>query len=185
MGKFDFGKAFFQLVLAAKGLEHCSVCIHSEPAWMSLSSLLAEVQSLTREVADLRARVLSLEGRQLASDLPPSALSSPITVNYVGGAYPELPPFPSGSAASQLPLSGEVPSPNPSSVASTAAGEIYTESQRIAAAEQVGKFLARAVRGDIRGDSGRSKLRIPSKVYILVRDIRGKIYDPVQIHRTW
>ena len=185
-GIFDFGQAFFQSVVAPKGLESDPSSFHPKQTWMSLAALVAEVQALTREVADLRARVLSLENQLLAAELPPSALSSPITVNYVGGSpYPELPPFPTGAAASQLPLSGEVPSPNPSSVASVATAGNYTEAQRIAAAEEVGKFLARALRGDLRGDSGRSKLRIPSRVYLLVKDVRGRVYDPVQIHRSW
>ena len=145
-GIFDFGQAFFQSVVAPEGLESDPSNFHPKQTWMSLAALVAEVQALTREVAELRARVLSLENQLLAAELPPSALSSPITVNYVGGSpYPELPPFPTGAAASQLPLSGEVPSPNPSSVASVATAGNYTEAQRIAAAEEVGRFLARAL----------------------------------------
>lgn len=150
----------------------------------SLGSVVAELQALRREVADLQARVLALESAGGPSEAVPFA--SPVTVNYsfASGAqqqYPALPPFPFGSPGERL--SGtEFSSP----ASNTTAGSVqYSEVQRREAAVRVGQFLRRALAGEVRGDSGRSSLRLPSRCYILCQDITGQRFNPVRIFSSW
>ena len=46
-------------------------------------------------------------------------------------------------------------------------------------------FFQRALRGDHRGESGRQRLRLASRFFILVRDLRGQVYNPVRIFRAF
>lgn len=148
----------------------------------SLGSVVAELQALRREVADLQARVLALESAGGPSEAVPFA--SPVTVNYsfASGAqqqYPALPPFPFGSPGERLSAT-EFSSP----ASNTTAGSVqYSEVQRREAAVRVGQFLRRALVGEVRGDSGRSSL--PSRCYVLCQDITGQRFNPVRIFSSW
>ena len=57
--------------------------------------------------------------------------------------------------------------------------------QRDQIAEGVGKFLARALRGDHRGPSGRDANPLASRLWIVCRSISGVEYNPVRVFRTW
>lgn len=35
------------------------------------------------------------------------------------------------------------------------------------------------------GASGRQEVNLPSKVYVLVRDLQGRLYDPVEVFTTF
>lgn len=150
----------------------------------SLASVVSELQSLRREVADLQARVLALENPESAAEALPFA--SPVTVNYsfASGApqqYPALPPFPLSSPGERLSAT-EFSSP----ASNTTAGSVqYSEVQRREAAVRVGQFLRRALAGEVRGDSGRSSLRLPSRCYVLCQDITGQRFNPVRIFSSW
>ena len=142
---------------------------------MSSQHLLNEIQQLRQDVTALATRVLVLEDR-LERSAPPSVAASPLTVNYSGGttAFSEIPPFP------------EFSSPGRSSVQSIrSGGEDLTEAERLVIAEGAGKFLRRALSGDFRGSSGRDKVRIPSRIYVLVRDLSGRVYDPVEVYHSF
>lgn len=53
-------------------------------------------------------------------------------------------------------------------------------------ARECGDFLRRALSGDFRGSSGRHRLRISSKLYIVLRDASGRVtLDPVRIFRSF
>ena len=153
----------------------------------SPSSLVLELQALRRDLADLQTRVLALELRDSSETAVPFA--SPLTVNYsvTGGAqqYPALPPFPFSSPG-ERPAGTDFSSPASAAPSAATAGPFYySEAQRREAAVKVGQFLRRALAGEQRGDSGRSSLRLPSKCYVLCRDIRGQNYNPARIFNSW
>ena len=52
---------------------------------------------------------------------------------------------------------------------------------RVALARACGAFLKRASEGDFRGGCGRDKLRLSSRVYVVVKDYNGKRFDPPKI----
>eukprot|EP00438_Fugacium_kawagutii_P029903 Skav200720 [mRNA] locus=scaffold2650:194332:201147:- [translate_table: standard] len=126
---------------------------------MSYQALLSEIQSLRRDLAELSARVLVLEtSGQTASPR--------VTVNYLG---------------SPLNSPGH-PSSAPSSAA---AGEPVPDQERAEAARSIGAFLRRSLAGEHRGESGRDRIKLQSRVYILCKDLAGNVYNPVRIYRTF
>lgn len=142
--------------------------------------VLAELQALRRDLASLSVRVLALEERLVDSGTTPGTFSSPVSVTYVsagGAGLPEVPPFPAversypspGSAQSSTPTRRSSPGVEP------------TETERRAAAIAAGEFLRRSLSGDHRGTSGRSRIPLPSTIYILCRDLRGTTYNPVKV----
>ena len=145
---------------------------------MSNSTLVAEVQQLRKDLAALSARVLQLEADRDTGAAQLPLQSSPITFNYASSVpttpYPELPPFPGSSSA--------VFASPAVSAASAPAGLGYNLIDRLVTAREAGLFLRRCLEGVVRGTSGRDRIRLPSKIYILARDITGKVYNPVQIY---
>ena len=158
----------------------------STTVWMSQQALLAEVQSLRRDLAELSLRVLALESRDLgdpAESAGRSAPASPLVINYTGGgAALPLPPFPSGSQAtpSSPPCSTWQ---SPSSTNSPPA--VLTDAERRRIAEEAGRFLRQALAGELRGTSGRERVRLSSRVYLLLRDFQGNVYPTARVFRSW
>ena len=157
---------------------------------MSVASLVGEIQKLRREVTELSNRVLVLEA-QLGEHSERGITSpSPITVNYSAG-FPvgPLPPFPTfaGGETQSLPASLAPTTPPRSTARSTPPGSVsaYTEEERRAAAVEVGQFLRRSLNGERRGQSGRSRVNLPSVTYLLCRDLQGNLFDPVQVHHRF
>lgn len=143
--------------------------------------ILAELQSLRQDLAALSVRVLALEERLSEESGARSLFSSPVTVNYVGGGStpgPEIPPFPFAEQSVVTPGSDLASTP----LRRSSPGAEPTEAERRAAAIAAGEFLRRSLAGDHRGESGRSRIRLPSTIYILCRDIRGRTYDPVRTY---
>ena len=149
-----------------------------EPGWMSEQDrLLQEVQNLRLDVAALAHRVLVLEGQQNTSAVP----GSPVTVNYsfpVGAVpYPEPSTPPRVTSASD---SSVAPLPLPSSTTSERhLAAYYFEEERRRAAISVGRFFSRCLSGEHRGSS--EKVNLPSRVYVLCRDINNITYNPVKV----
>lgn len=148
---------------------------------MSLD-LCAELIALRAEVGSLRDRIAALEGGK--SESGPAAVV-PVTVNYHASALSKAPVAPAlTSSAAQLP---EVPTSSTPGL--TPGGRItasaYTEDYRREIALGIGDYFIRCLRGVNRGPSGRHKISLPSKVYVLVRDIEGRAYDPVGVYHTF
>ena len=57
--------------------------------------------------------------------------------------------------------------------------------QREAICDEIGLFLHRCITGNYRGTSNRSKIPLPSRLWIIVRDYAGQIYSPVKVVKTW
>ena len=52
-------------------------------------------------------------------------------------------------------------------------------------ARGIGRWLKRCAEGEIRGPSGRDQINLPSKLYLIIRDIHSKVYNPPLIYFTW
>eukprot|EP00434_Breviolum_minutum_P010322 symbB.v1.2.009108.t1/scaffold573.1/size222803/17 len=156
---------------------------HSSSQWMSLQSLVSELQSLRRDLSELSARVLALENQVTSTTearftTPPA---SPLVINYTGLSSP-IPqsPYPeTGSAAAELPSFPTSSVATPATGAS--GGTNLTEAERVQLARDAGGFLRLCLTGEQRGTSGRDRLRLSSKVYVLFRDIQGTLHNPASI----
>ena len=153
-----------------------------------------EVDQLRDEVAELREELagvrLELARLRRAVDRPNSVLSSPSRVaggsdigsvaGYTGalsGAPADISVRSLGSsAASSAPTGTTDPHQQP---------VVQTWAQRERIAEGIGHFFRRALAGDHRGTSGREALRLSSRLWIVVRSIRGEVFSPVRIFRNW
>lgn len=144
---------------------------------MSIAEVLAELRGLRSEVAELSSRVHLLES---GSGTVPAA--APVTVNYTNYTTPPSSPAPyvpehlAGSPGSVI--------GRPTSLPSSTTSE-PSEAERRAAAESIGRFLRRSLDGGARGESGRSRINLPSKVYLLCRDFRGVSYNPPQLYYSF
>lgn len=63
--------------------------------------------------------------------------------------------------------------------------EKQTWAEREAAAAKIGRFLRAAVNDGYRGDSGRKEILAGSRFWVVVRDISGKVYNPVKVFSRW
>ena len=157
-------------------------------------ALVAEIQETRRDLADLSGRVLLLTARvfQLENERTGAVLpfqtppSSPVVINYTGGGAlaAELPPFPLSRSTVGLP-SPTTTSSVPSSPVVVPGTAVDFGPERVVIAEEAGRFLRRALDGNHRGTSGREKLRVSSRLYLLLRDHSGVLYNPAQLHRSW
>ena len=152
---------------------------------MSNSPIASELHQLRLELAHLGSRVLALEEAALRSQTAGSSWQgSPVTVNYLGSnQLPELPSFPDRLQQSPVVRGGVAPSAYSSPGASGT--PVLSEAERRRIAEEAGAFLRRSLDGDHRGGSGRSRVPLPSTVYILARDISGVCYNPVRVFRDF
>eukprot|EP00438_Fugacium_kawagutii_P004150 Skav203989 [mRNA] locus=scaffold3297:26868:27350:+ [translate_table: standard] len=58
----------------------------------------------------------------------------------------------------------------------------YTQADREEAARETGAFFRRCLAGEPRGDSGRSRIRIQNRVYVVIREVNGTVHtDPVLV----
>ena len=174
-----------------------------------LRNLRQEFAELSTRVVALEQRGLST-GASGAFVTPPQ---SPLVINYTGGALPAAvsPPFPQQASAAQsspttssvagasivatavppFPQQGLVTptSPTTSSLVATPTTSVAEPGQldadRISVAEEAGRFIQRSLAGDHRGKSGREKVRVASRFYLLFRDFQGTTFDPIQVHRSW
>ena len=73
------------------------------------------------------------------------------------------------------------------SAASSSSG--YTDSDglvRTEAAEETGRYFLRCLEGSRRGLSGRERVKLGNRVYVLIRDINGVVItDPVRVIYTY
>lgn len=53
-----------------------------------------------------------------------------------------------------------------------------SDSARAALAREIGLFMARCLRGDIRGTSGRYRLRLQNRLYVVAADYNGQKFNP-------
>jgi hypothetical protein len=117
-----------------------------------LSLVRADLVELTRTVARLAARVEALELREATGEGREVTESE---FELVGA--PSVSAQSAYSPASRVHASGLSP-------------------HRVAVAEEVGRFLGRASRGEFRGSSGRSKVNLSSRIYVVLAPFDGRLF---------
>lgn len=158
---------------------------------MSDNPVVAELQSLRTELANLSARVFAIEAKleerqERVSGRSPG-VASPVTVNYsfTSSQVPEIPPFPTTATSSAGASAAGSPGATSGYPLSRSPVGEQTEQFRLQVAQEAGEFLQRSLRGDNRGTSGRDRLRLPSRIYILIRDFDLNTYNPVRVFHSF
>lgn len=135
------------------------------------AALLAEIQLLRRDLAELTVRVIALEANQAVLPSPPAtAAGSPVTANYTFSIASQSDPGPFASLSPD-----HLPLPEFSSPISE--DPVLSERLRSSVASEVGRFFGRCLAGQRRGLSGRETIKLASVVYVLCRDYQGRCYD--------
>ena len=135
----------------------------------------AEIEDLRLQLSSLRIRVFAREERieELERRLGEGARTPPSSV--APSEVVRAPPSEAGSGAGSYSLlSGSV---------GGGTGPIAAEDHegRVLLAKQCGRFLRRALRGDFRGSSGRDRLRLQSRHYVVAKGFEGETYEPVKV----
>ena len=64
--------------------------------------------------------------------------------------------------------------------------DIPSDLEKEEAAKETGRFFVRCCRGENRGNSGRSRIKLPNHYYVLVRSFAGELYHgPVRVFRSY
>ena len=137
------------------------------------AALLAGIQLLRRDLAELTVRVIALEANQaVLPSRPATAAGSPVTVNYT---------FPIASQSDPGPFASLSPDhlPLPEFSSPISEDPVLSERLRSSVASEVGRFFGRCLAGQRRGLSGRETIKLASVVNVLCRDYQGRCYDPV------
>ena len=138
-----------------------------------IGRLLEVIADLRREVHQLKTEVVQLEGRVVELE------SSRLVGSSADSEYELVRGDPLGASARSAP--GYLP------VASTAASAATSELpvDRVRAAQDIGFFLRRCLKGEPRGTSGRDRIAAPSSVYIVCKSFVGEIFDPPRVFFSW
>eukprot|EP00435_Cladocopium_sp_Y103_P064265 s216_g26.t1 len=114
---------------------------------------MSEERSLRSEIALLRAEVAGLQARVAELERARGGGSSPHSFQVVTEA--------------ETPVDAETP------ISSFEVSAADTEA-RLVLAKEIGKFLRRAIAGQPRGTSGRDRLKLQNRCYLVVADFEGK-----------
>ena len=137
----------------------------SEPAVEPASSedsatLVEEVRALTRAVENLAVRIGALEDRS----------------EVQSSGYSVVTPAASQAASG----TGHLVAQPKAAAGSTTAGQTWEQRELIAAG--VGRWLRASLEGQHRGNSGRDRILLSSRLYVVIRDFSGLVTtDPVRI----
>lgn len=170
------------------------------------------VLNLADEIRDLRAEVRSLrrELRQLSGEAASSAASEepergddPLRDSRDSlrsgqsslGSFSVVERNFNGEASrSRSGVGGGGSSPTPSAATSAAGSQVsgsahstrlLTWTQRESICEEIGQYVRRALAGGYRGNSGRERIGLPSRIWLVFRDYEGLEYRPVLVCRTF
>eukprot|EP00435_Cladocopium_sp_Y103_P076128 s59_g78.t1 len=169
--------------------------------WMSreVELLRAEVGELREEVDSLSSEVRRLR-RALAGLRVQTGSSAPPTPERrsAGGGESSDESYsvvsrPESRRTSDSRTSGYPPRPvQPSSAAAAGGGSGASTStpsiswrEREEICDQIGLWVRRCIEGDHRESSGRDRIPLGSKLWLVFRDIQGIIYDPPLCFRTF
>lgn len=72
-----------------------------------------------------------------------------------------------------------------SSAATAALAGLSLAPHRISACESIGAWIRRCLAGEVRGKSGRERIELPSRYYLLIRDKDNTLWDPPKVFKTW
>ena len=92
----------------------------------------------------------------------------------------------SGSAsASEFELILPTPAPSTSTGAAVAEASSSLSSERLSASRLIGAWIKRCLRSEPRGLSGREKIPLASRFYIVVRGFDLVLHNPPQVFSSW
>ena len=142
--------------------------------WMSEleERLLAEIEALRGGLEALRVQVGSLERRVREAEGRRGSTESYSFVSEEALSSSSLGPAPSSYSvrSSNLNTSPVDPTDTPG---------------RTRLAEEIGQFLRRCVTGHPRGPSGRDRLALQNRCYVVVRTFEGVVLDPPHFHSAF
>ena len=141
-----------------------------------VQALTARLELLERDNRDLQARVAKLESE-----------------GYVLVRGEQGSPSSSRPAGDDLPYSSSTTSPARTSAAAsgstsappTGSSATPSDSFRQQVADEIGAYFLRCLSGNNRGASGREKVNLANRVYVIVRDSTGVVYNPVCVQSAW
>jgi hypothetical protein len=142
-----------------------------------VEDLRAEVRRLRRGLSELRALVVEQQGTTSGRDS--AGLGS-----YTSASFSPSPDRTVGIATAAPAVVQSVPEQVELGLGPSAHTTL-TWQQREEICDQIGRFLARSIAGAHRGSSGRERINLPSRLWIIVRDFSGQIYTPVKVVRSW
>ncbi|CAE7224208.1 Ap1g1 [Symbiodinium sp. CCMP2456] len=126
----------------------------------------AEVLRLRAEVAELRTLLQSLTARVQA-------------LENSEGFEVVAPPLASPDRREVAARSSEAGYPRLESPGESNGGR---DQQRVAVAREIGAFLRRAINGEHRGTSGRDKVSLASRFYIVLAPYSGEVFSKVRVY---
>eukprot|EP00435_Cladocopium_sp_Y103_P020523 s533_g5.t1 len=139
---------------------------------------LSEVSELREELAKLSLEFSSFNRILLARDSGESDRSFSVVIE---APLAGLRAQPSAAAAGLFPepswserISVQDPRASPSSW-----------ERRLEVSREIGKFLARAMRSENRGASGREKIPLASRVWLVAKGFNGEVYSPIRVFSRW
>ena len=145
---------------------------------MSARDLVAiELRGIRQALADLGERVDELERRLQSSGSSSFELIHSGAVSEIEAPSTPVALYPSGKGHSK----GSPPRLVAEPLAPGVEDQIRTE-----AAVETGRFFARCLAGRSRGSSGRNRVQLPNRVYVVIRGVRGELYtEPVRIFHSY
>ena len=57
--------------------------------------------------------------------------------------------------------------------------------EREAICDEIAAYVRRCLEGSHRGSSGRDRIQLPSRIWLVFRDFSGNLYQPVKVCRSW
>ncbi len=152
----------------------------SQPNSPSHRHLIDLTRELREENRALALRVDRLTDRLAELELRLNHQSSAGSYEFVNPSAPSAAGYqtPTRDFSRASSVLGETPPFTPSAVNQT-----WEEREELA--RGVGRFLRRSLEGDCRGGSGRDRIRSSSRLYIIVRDVEGRVFDPIRVVGTY
>ena len=99
----------------------------------------------------------------------------------------DTPPRPSGGdpTSTSSPLPAASVARGSTSPPSSSSSVPLSDAFRQQVADEIGAYLQRCLAGNNRGSSGREKVNLANRIYVIARDATGKLYDPVCVLNAW
>ena len=152
-----------------------------------VSGLERRVEDLSAEVLVLReefARVLELVERAAVPGAGPSSASVPAGQPSEVGAASSVVSYAFVDSAS-VAGGGAAPYPTAAPTIEEVGRHKQSTAEREVICQQIGRFVRLALRGEWHGASGRDRINLPSRIWIVFKDFYGQEHNPVLVFRNW
>ena len=142
----------------------------------------AELKALRAELGALRIRLEAQEAQIEEQEV--KLEEQEVRLQRLEGAKADSPLEQSSCVSEGLDRRSEISQTSLGSYSLVASkGPVQSEDidSRLQLARECGSFLVRALSGDHRQSSGRDRLRLPSKLYVVLADFGGRRLEPIRI----